>query len=109
MLVAVFYIQKIMEEVLKKHNLRFEIENEKNEGFLIQSKNTIFLEFDLTADDYDLIRKGNKKDVILIALKMQIKSDLDCICGDLHNEDTQNIAEYVRDCFSIYNDLLHCH
>lgn len=109
MLVAVFYIHKIMEEVLKKHNLRFEIENEKNEGFLIQSKNTIFLEFDLTAEDYELIRKGNKKDVILIALKMQIKSDLDCICDDLHNEYTQNIAEYVRDCFSIYNDLLHCH
>ena len=98
-----------MEEVLKKHNLRFEIENEKNEGFLIQSKNTIFLEFDLTADHYDLIRKGNKKDVILIALNIQIKSDLDCICDDLHNEDTQNIGEYVRDCFSIYNDLLHCH
>jgi hypothetical protein len=40
-----------MEEVLKKHNLRFEIENEKNEGFLIQSKNTIFLEFDLIVNN----------------------------------------------------------
>jgi len=95
-----------MKNILDKYNLTIKIDDQKNELTILQDGKNIFLETDLTADDYELIKSGNLKAVVINALRLQIETDFDAIIEEINDDGVVNIVKYAQSCFEIYNELL---
>ena len=93
--------------ILKKHNLTYTINKDDNELIIEQGK-AIFIESELIAEDYDLIKKGELTKVFINAFKIQIENDLESIELGINDDDIINVVLYTQECFSIYNELLNC-
>lgn len=97
-----------MKDTLKKYKLAIIIEENRNELTILQDGKNTFLETELTADDYELIKAGNLKAVVINALRLQIESDFDAIIEEINDDGVIDIVKYVQSCFEIYNQLINC-
>lgn len=97
-----------MQNILNKYNLTIIIDENRSELTILQDGKNTFLEADLTADDYEIIKKGNLKTVVINALRLQIETDFDAIIEEINDDGVIDIVKYVQSCFEIYNQLINC-
>jgi hypothetical protein len=94
-----------MQEILDKHRLTVSLNEEKSELTIFKDETSIFLEAELTADDWDLIKKGDLKKVLATAIKIQLECDFEACIEDA-DEITYSVMKYMNLCFTIYNELI---